>query len=104
MSKDDFTVLPDGSGFFTASMPLPKDHWLYAPSSRWDSKRDELEELPLPILTRELEGHVRVAIRYAIRTATMNGTEPDFDPDALVQSAIYALCGPTSPPAREARA
>lgn len=28
------TVLPDGSAFATASWPLPKDHWLYAPHQR----------------------------------------------------------------------
>jgi hypothetical protein len=22
--------LPDGSGFFTASLPLPDDHWIHA--------------------------------------------------------------------------
>ena len=33
-------------------------------------------------------------MRYAVRVATMCGEEPDCDPDALVQNALYALCGP----------
>jgi len=37
---------------------------------------------------------VVAAIRYAVRGATMCGREQDFDPDALVQNAVYALCGP----------
>ena len=31
----------------------------------------------------------------------MRGQETDFDPDALVQNAVYALCGPyAAPPQR----
>jgi hypothetical protein len=37
---------------------------------------------------------VIAAVRYALRGATMNGKELDFDPDALVLNAAYALCGP----------
>jgi hypothetical protein len=34
----------------------------------------------------------------------MRGQETDFDPDALVQNAVYALCGPyTTPPAQPAQ-
>jgi hypothetical protein len=28
----------------------------------------------------------------------MRGQEQDFDPDALVQNAVYALCGPYTTP------
>lgn len=92
---NDTTVLPDGSAFFTASLPLPKGHWLYEPRCEaWDSARDTTADAPHPILTHRQRSAVTNAIRYAIRGATMNGADMDFDPDALVQNAVYALCGP----------
>jgi hypothetical protein len=84
------TVLPDGSAFAVVSMPLPADHWLYAEGH---------DEPPMPLRIGQgeernvLAGHVRAAARYAIRGATMNGKEPDFDPDALVQNMIVGLLG-----------
>lgn len=91
----DFPVLPDGSSFFTASLPLPKDHWLYAPScAEWDSERDTCADTPQPIMSNEHREAVKTAIRWAVRGATMCGQEQDFDPDALVLNAAYALCGP----------
>jgi hypothetical protein len=94
-SVSEAVVLPDGSAFFTASMPLPKDHWLYAPrSDGWDSVRECSPEVPQPILDNSHRAAVRAAAQYAVRAATVQGTEPDFDPDALVQNACYALCGP----------
>ena len=87
------TVLPDGSAFATASWPLPKDHWLYAPRGEWDSARDEYAECPLPILTNAQRQAVTAAARYAIRCATMCGQDQDFDPDAMVLNMAYALCG-----------
>lgn len=88
------TVLPDGSAFAIASFPLPADHWLYAPREYRDGEDDPIE-LPAPILNHRDHGDaVRAAIRYAVRSATMCGKEEDFDPDALVQNAMYALCGP----------
>jgi hypothetical protein len=87
--------LPDGSGFFIGSFPLPKDHWLYAKGPEgWDNERDCALDQPQPILTRAQRESVIKAIRYAIRGATRNGQEMDFDPDALVQNAVMALCGP----------
>lgn len=92
---DDFRVLPDGSSFFTASFPLPKDHWLYAPRCPdWDSARDTAADTPYPIVPNDQREAVITALRWAIRGATMNGTEMDFDPDALALNAAYALCGP----------
>lgn len=88
------TVLPDGSAFATASWPLPKDHWLYAPRGEWDNARDEYAECPTPILTNAQRQAVTAAARYAIRGATMCGQDEDFDPDALVLNLCYALCGP----------
>jgi hypothetical protein len=89
------TKLPDGSGFGILSFPLPKDHWLYAPRTytAGDHQLDP-DDLPKPIFTHHMEAHVVAAIRYAVRAATNCGTEDDFDPDALVQNAVYALCGP----------
>lgn len=92
----EVTVLPDGSAFATASFPLPKNHWLYAPRGEWDSARDEYTECPVPILTNAQKSDVIVAARYAIRGATMCGQEQDFDPDAMVQNIVYALCGPAT--------
>ena len=94
--SNDVTILPDGSAFSVASLPLPSDHWLYAPLAEWDSVRDESSECPLPILTNEQREAVKAAARYAIRGATMRGQEADFDPDALVQNFVYALCGPAN--------
>ena len=76
-----------------ASYPLPKNHWLYAPRE-YEPGAEEPKELPHPILTHAHRAEVMAAVRYAIRGATMCGKEKDFDPDALVQSAVYALCGP----------
>ncbi len=89
-------VLPDGSGFATASWPLPDDHWLTAPG---DNHRPPMglrlgTEHPQH---RELVAKVRAAGRYAVRCATMNGKEEDFDPDALVQCLIVGLLGYHTP-------
>lgn len=89
------TVLPDGSAFMVASFPLPDDHWLYSP---------EHEDPPAGLLIgtddphrKELVEHVRAAARYAVRAATMNGKELDFDPDALVQNMVVGLLGLFTP-------
>lgn len=89
------TILPDGSAFAIMSSPLSKDHWLYRP---WVYMDGEIEpvELPTPVTTHADRDRVVAAIRYAVRGATMRGQEMDFDPDALVQNAVYALCGPFS--------
>jgi len=93
--------LPDGSGFFVASLPLPEGHWLYAPRCEaWDETRDTSADTPHPILTHANREAVIAAVRYALRGVTMCGKEMDFDPDALVQNAVYALCGPYTPEAR----
>ena len=101
------TILPDGSGFGILSLPLPKDHWLYA-EREYEESAIEPKDLPAPILTHALRQQVIDAIRYAVRSATNCGKEDDFDPDALVQNAVYALCGPygaaaPTPPVSEDR-
>lgn len=89
------TVLPDGSAFSVASFPLPSGHWLYAPQcAEWDAKRDTSADTPIPIVGNDQRALVIAAMRWAIRGATMNGKEMDFDPDALALNAAYALCGP----------
>ena len=65
---------------------------------QWDNDRDCCAEIPLPILTHAQRDAVTAAIRYAVRGATDCGAAMDFDPDALVQNAVYALCGPFSKP------
>jgi hypothetical protein len=99
------TILPDGSGFGTMSFPLPKDHWIYK-EREYEDGAIEPNDLPAPILTHSFHRQVIAAIRYAVRSATNCGKGDDFDPDALVQNAVYALCGPygssaPTPPASE---
>jgi hypothetical protein len=100
--QEPVTLLPDGSAFGVVSFPLPDDHWLYTPNEYRDGEYEPLD-LPKPILTHALRDEVVAAVRYAVRGATMRGQEKDFDPDALVQNAVYALCGPynTAQPKRE---
>ena len=82
--------LPDGSGFFTASMPLPKNHWLYEPNCK----------PPMPFRRgtddpsrEEWAAKITEAAKYAIRGATMSGKDMDFDPDALIQNLIVGMLG-----------
>jgi hypothetical protein len=82
--------LPDGSGAFVASWPLPKTHWLYAEGPN---------EPPMPMRVglgakrNELADQIKAAARHAIRASTMNGKETDFDPDAMVQNMVIGLLG-----------
>jgi hypothetical protein len=90
---DEVGKLPDGSGFATLSMPLPRDHWLYAePESG-----AEAPPMPLRMLhgghRHMMDQRVRAAARYAIRFATMRGREADFDPDAMVQNFVVGMLG-----------
>ena len=101
------TLLPDGSAFGTMSFPLPKNHWIYK-EREYEPGELEPTDLPAPILTHAPRQQVVAAIRYAVRGATNCGKEKDFDPDALVQNAVYALCGPygkaaPTPPVSEDR-
>lgn len=98
IEQEPVMILPDGSAFGVMSFPLPDDHWLYAPNEYKDGEYEPID-LPKPILTHALRDAVVAAVRYAVRGATMRGQETDFDPDALVQNAVYALCGPyVTPP------
>lgn len=105
---DELGALPDGSGFATASFPLPADHWLYRPpetgyeeppaplrmgsgemvSLGWSDGRHT------PMLTREhVAEYIRAAGRYAVRAATSNGKIDDWDPDAVIQNLVVGLLG-----------
>lgn len=86
------TYFPDGSGFFCMSLPLPKGHWLLQPGHNMP---------PMPFrpgkdhpLRKIFENALNDAGRYAVRVSTANGTEMDFDPDAMVQNFIIGLLGP----------
>lgn len=110
-------LLPDGSGFATMSMPLPESHWIYthfgsgliAPpmplrmgSQSWlRIIQETLVRKPFqaPLLKTvdydkdQMAQMIRDVGRYAVKAATMNGTEMDFDPDALVQNLVVAFLG-----------
>jgi len=89
--SEQTTVLPDGSAFFTASMPLPDDHWIYDSDPGYppmcmkmgtsDPERKRYRDMLV------------LAGRYAVRSATLSGKEMDFDPDALIQNLIVGFLG-----------
>lgn len=92
--------LPDGSGFATMSMPLPKDHWMLAdapntPPMPFRLGTDESGRNLLPRIEsrEEFARKIRMAARYAIRASTMNGRDTDFDPDAMVQNFVVGMLG-----------
>ena len=112
----DGAVLPDGSGFMTASFPLPKDHWIYGDRTcenkgfeyppmvfRMGSKQEitigvgsAVSSRPFPSvsLTREeMAERIRQAGKYAIRAATLKGKDMDFDPDAMLQNLVVGFLG-----------
>ena len=88
--SNDMVRLPDGSGCFVMSWPLPADHWLF---------REGCNESPMPMCVGEGDERSRLcqqitaAARFAIRASTRNGKEMDFDPDAMVQNMIVGLIG-----------
>lgn len=81
----DYPVLPDGSSFFTASYPLPKDHWIYDKTCF-----NELSPIKDNIVTRERVIH---DTKIAIQKSTNYGKEMDFDPDAVIQNLSTLLFG-----------
>ena len=87
---NEVTILPDGSGFFTASSPLPVDHWLYVDHENIPPMSQKIGIGQQRTLKAE---EIRAAARYAIRASTMNGKEMDFDPDAMVQNMVVGMLG-----------
>lgn len=89
--------LPDGSGFAVMSMPLPKDHWLTKEGQNVPPMPFRIgmkDVLSFGLIDRnEFAAKIRKAGKYAVRCATMNGADMDFDPDALVQNLIVGMLG-----------
>lgn len=91
--------LPDGSGFAIMSMPLSKNHWIYKPND------GEFNVPPMPFKIGTLDAPrcnmdrhmlteaLREAGKYAVRCATMNGRDMDFDPDALLHNLVTGFLG-----------
>lgn len=94
---EDAGRLPDGSGFAVMSMPLPDDHWIYE-----DKEGFSVPPMPMRMGTsdprrQKRNEQVKAAARYAVKAATMDGKEMDFDPDALVQNMVVGLLGYHTP-------
>lgn len=88
-------VLPDGSAFMVGSLPLPKDHWLYA-----ENADGFLEPPPMPFRMgtddprrQAFKAAVWAAAKYAVRASTSRGKDADFDPDALCMNMVVGLLG-----------
>ena len=116
---DECAALPDGSGFATMSFPLPEDHWIYGKDDKIHpvhgfrlnpppmvfrmGENDHAVVARFPNdgfpprhdrLTRnEFAEKIRACGKYAVRSATMDGKEDDFDPDALLQNLVVAFLG-----------
>lgn len=96
MADDDATVLPDGSAFFTATMPLPGNHWLTRPGF------NSTPPMPFRLGTdhprhEEFMQAIWAAGKYALRAATDNGKIADYDPDAVIQMLVVGLIGYHTP-------
>ena len=83
----DTPVLPDDSSFFVSSAPLPENHWIYS--------EEEYQDCP-EVYIQTNRDVIRRASKWAIKAATTDGKDMDFDPDALVQNLLLAICGPNS--------
>lgn len=94
MNNDKITVLPDGSAFSVMSTPLPHTHWIYGdtgvPPMPFRMGGDDPRR-------QEFADRIREAAKYAVKGATMNGRETDFDPDALLQNLIIGMLGYNTP-------
>ena len=96
MSKDDINVLPDGSAFTTATFPLPADHWVYdkdANDPPMPLRVGVGKTLRVEMSREELAVAVWAAAKHAVRGATFDGEDMDFDPDALCQNMVVGLLG-----------
>jgi hypothetical protein len=90
---EEVGILPDESGYAVMTLPLPEDHWL--------TKDPETFNVPpMPsrmgkgsIMREAFEKALWAAGKYAVRCATDNGKEDDFDPDALIQNLVVGMLG-----------
>ena len=98
----DGTVLevgihPDGeSGFATMSSPLPSDHWLYVTDQEGYTPRAHYPMLAgRESMARDFLGKMIVEHggKHGVKSATSNGRDMDFDPDALVRNVELGLFG-----------
>lgn len=108
--------MPDGSGGATVTFPLRSDHWIYGPSAfnvppmvMRMGHRDRItfgvtdQTLPpeggtITFATttwtkQEMRQAIVAAGKYAVKSATMNGADMDFDPDALIQNLVVGFLG-----------
>lgn len=80
--------LPDGSGFATASFPLPDDHWIYGKTPLNPPAPLRMGTGPL----RDALAHeIREAGKYAYLAAEMS--DDGHDPDAFLQNLVVGLLG-----------
>ena len=89
------TVLPDGSAFFTASLPLPANHWLTAPAvPGWDSERDTAPDTPQPFLNHAEHQLTLDVLDAAMRRAREVGLATIVCADSDAQCRAIATMGP----------
>lgn len=93
MDAGSAMLLPDGSGCFTASKPLPKDHWSCVDADGFNVPPMLLRMAHNDPSRQMVRKAIIAAGRYAVRASTMNGKEPDFDPDALCLNMVVGLIG-----------
>jgi hypothetical protein len=101
--------------FATMSFPLRKNHWIYQKDDTPAGFQSNVPPMPFRMgahaLTKvvlesdagpltvlalskwQFEHAIRAAGKYAVRCATMNGAEMDFDPDALLQNLVVGMLG-----------
>ena len=92
---DEVGSCPDGSGWATMSLPLPKDHWLTQPGHNEPPMpfRVGTEEQRSGKNRQEWADAIRAAGKYAVRASTTNGKIIDFDPDAMLQNFVVGMLG-----------
>jgi hypothetical protein len=91
---ESVTILPDGHGVATMSLPLPKDHWIHETAKDgWSLPPPMVFRMPSGLAREQMAQKIREAGRYAVRSATMNGKATDFDPDALIQNLVVGMLG-----------
>lgn len=96
---EGIVTISAGYGQETTRTDLSRLHWLYAVA-------EDGSNLPPPMGLRcglsnandrryrdVLARHVANAVRYGLKSATLNGRLRDFDPDALVENTIIGLFG-----------
>ncbi len=94
----DVVIHPGGeSGSAVISFALPEDHWIYEKSEKgWSTTHEHEPPLLIPghsMVRDYLDEKVKIAARYGVKCATMDGEEDDFDPDALVRNVQNGLLG-----------